>query len=270
MHSFLKITLVVVAFALAYTTPGSKRIGLIEPGKTSTEKIVFYDLAGNTVPIKIQQYGEKNNFVFVNLHDDEITSVDAAKRILEEYGGILIELENDGQRNIRFKLGEHLYTVDPNTIFSREGIKKSLEQFERTSVKAVNEVEMLGKRFLQLIPADATCIIALHNNTPDAYSVVEYVPGNKRSVDSKKTCISDEQDPDDFFLTTDNRLYKELAKKGYNIILQDNKNCTDDGSLSVYCGQRNIRYINCETEHGKSAQYYEMMKALVTLIDNRK
>jgi hypothetical protein len=268
MHRFLKITLFVFAFALAYATPAIKRNGLMEPGHTFTEKIVFYDLAGNTVPIKIQQYGDKDNFVFINLHDDEITSVEAAKRILAEYGGLLIELENNGQRNIRFKLDKHHYTVDPNTIFSREGIKKSLEQFERTSVKAVNEVEMLGKRILQLIPADATCIIALHNNTPDSYSVIEYAPGNKRSVDSKKTSISNDQDPDDFFLTTDNRLYEGLVKKGYNIILQDNKNCTDDGSLSVYCGKRKIRYINCETEHGKPAQYYEMLKDLVTLFDN--
>ena len=116
------------------------------------------------------------------------------------------------------------------------------------------------------IPEESKCIIALHNNTPDFFSVTEYAPGNKRSVDCKKAYINAEQDTDDFFLTTDNGLYEKLADKGYNTILQDNKNCTEDGSLSVYCGKKNIRYINCETEHGKTEQYYEMMKTLIAAL----
>ena len=235
---------------------------------TITEKTIFYNLTGNIVPIKIKQYGERTDIVFISLHDDETTSVDAAKRILEEYGGLLIEVENNAQRNIRFKLGRHFFTVDPNTIFSEEGIKKSLEQLGRTSGKAVNEVEKLGQRIIRLLPEKTTCIISLHNNTPDLFSVMEYAAGNKRSVDSKKVYVNTEQDVDDFFLTTDNNLYKKLADKGYNTILQDNKNCTEDGSLSVYCGKKNIRYVNCETEHGKAGQYYEMLKALFASFTN--
>jgi len=241
---------------------------LNEPGITVTEKTIFYDLAGNIVPLKIQEYGERKDLVFINLHDDEITSVDAAKRILEEHGGILIKIENNAQRNIRFKLGRYFYKVDPNTIFSEVGIKRSLGQFGRISDRAVDEVEKLGQRITQLIPREAKCIIALHNNTPDLFSVREYTPGNKRSADSKKVYINDQQDTDDFFLTTDNAIYETLADKGYNTILQDNKFCSEDGSLSVYCGKKNIRYVNCETEHGKAGQYYEMMKALVAVFDN--
>lgn len=255
MHRFLYITLFFIVSSFSHEPN--------EGGITVKEKTIFYDLAGNIVPIKIQHYGEKTDFVFINLHDDEITSVDATKRILEEHGGVLIQIENNEQRNIRFKLGRHYYKVDPNTIFSEDGIKKSLDQLGRTSDRAVSEVEKLGQRITQLIPEDAKCIVALHNNTPDFYSVTEYTAGNKRSADSKKVYINDEQDVDDFFLTTENNLYEKLADKGYNIILQDNKHCTDDGSLSVYCGKKNIRYVNCETEHGKTSQYYEMMKDLV-------
>ncbi len=240
-----------------------------DPAITITEKTIFYNLAGNIVPIKITQYGERTDVVFINLHDDEITSVDAAKRVLEEYGGLLIEVENNAQRNIRFKLDRYFFKVDPNRIFSEEGIKKSLEQLGRTSGKAVDEVEKLGQRIVQLIPEETTCIIALHNNTPDLFSVTEYSAGNKRSFDSKKVYINTEQDTDDFFLTTDNNLYEKLADKGFNTILQDNKNCTEDGSLSVYCGRKNIRYVNCETEHGKTDQYYEMMKTLMVSLYNK-
>ena len=255
MFRFLYITIFVFFPPFSYVPT--------EPGIVATEKTIFYDLAGNIVPIKIQQYGEQTDFVFINLHDDEITSVDATKRILEEHGGVLIQLENNLQRNIRFKLGRQFYKIDPNTIFSKEGIKKSLEQLGKTSDKAVSEVGKFGQRIARLIPGDAKYIIALHNNTPDFFSVNEYASGNKRSADSKKVYINSEQDADDFFLTTDNKIYEKLAARGFNTVLQDNKRCIDDGSLSVYCGKKNIRYVNCESEHGKTEQYYEMMKALV-------
>ena len=231
-----------------------------------TEKTIFYQLAENIVPIKIQQYGERTDIVFINLHDDELTSVDAAKRILEAQGGILMEIENNAQRNIRFRIGQYFYKVDPNRIFSKEGIKKSLEQLGRTSGRAVDEVEKFGQRIIELVHGEVKCIIALHNNTPGLFSVTEYTPGNKRSIDSKKVYINAEEDTDDFFLTTDDHLYEKLADQGFNTILQDNKNCTEDGSLSVYCGKKNIRYVNCETEHGKSGQYYEMIKALLATL----
>lgn len=234
---------------------------------TVTEKIIRYDLAGNTVPIKVLQFGDRRDVVLISLHDDEATSVDAAKRILQEQGGMLIELENYAQRNIRFRLGQSAYKVDPNRIFSREGIKKSMEEFGQVSARAITEVERLGQRIIQLIPGEAKFVIALHNNTPGLFNAKEYSPGSKRSSDTKKIYLAPEEDPDDFFLTTDKALYEKLADKGFNTILQDNKNCNDDGSLSVYCGKKNIRYVNCETEHGKAEQYYRMMETLFSSLN---
>lgn len=233
-----------------------------------SEQTILYKLADNIVPIKIRQYGNRSDIVFINLHDDETTSVEATKKILEEHGGLLIEIENNFQRNIRFRIGNYLYRVDPNRIFSKEGISKSLKELGRTSVKAEQEVEKFGQRIIQLIPSDAKSVIALHNNTPDLFSAKEYSPGHNRSIESKKVYLNPEEDADDFFLTTDDRLYEQLADKGFNTILQDNKHCTEDGSLSVYCGKKNIRYVNCETEHGKTLQYYQMIKQLlITLAD---
>lgn len=247
------------SFLQVHQTAAFKRINI-------TEKTIFYQLAENIVPIKIQQYGERSDMVFISLHDDELTSVDAAKRILEAHGGVLIGIENKAQRNVSFRLGQYFYKFDPNRMFSKAGIKKSLEQTGKTSVRAIDEVEKFGRRIIELIPGETKCIIALHNNTPGLFSVTEYAAGNKRSIDSKKVYINAEEDTDDFFLTTDNHLYEKLADIGFNTILQDNKNCTEDGSLSVYCGKKNIRYVNCETEHGKSGQYYDMIKSLVTLL----
>jgi hypothetical protein len=233
---------------------------------TPAEKTIYFKLAADIIPLKIHQYGDKSDFVFINLHDDEFTSVDAVKKILETTGGLLIEVENKLQRNLRFRIGKYVYKVDPNRIFSEEGIKTSMDQLGFASARAVAEVKKLGQRILQLIPGDARCVVALHNNTPDLFTIQEYAAGNKRSKDSKKVFINSQEDADDFFLTTDTGLYEQLANKGFNTILQDNKNCTEDGSLSVYCGKNKIRYVNCETEHGKSDQYYKMIQALLSVL----
>ena len=270
MKRFLHTTLLFFVCNFLFAQQSIEFTPSAEPGITITEKTIFYKLAENFIPIKIQQYGERTDLVFLNLHDDELTSVDAAKKILEECGGMLIEVENNAQRNIRFRLGQYNYKFDPNRIFSKEGIKRSLEQSGRVSKTAIEEVEKLGQRILQLLPEKTNCIIALHNNTPDFFSAKEYAPGNKRSIDTKKIYLNPNQDTDDFFLTTDNLLYEKLADRNFNTILQDNENCTEDGSLSVYCGKQNIRYVNCETEQGKSGQYYEMMKALVALLGIKK
>jgi hypothetical protein len=232
-----------------------------------SEKTIFFKLSSNIIPLKLQQYGDKTDLVFINLHDDEYTSVDAVKRILETTGGLLIEVENELQRNIKFRIGKTTYRVDPNRIFSVEGIKASMEQLGYVSYSAVAEIKKLGQRILQLIPEDAQCVIALHNNTPDLFTIQEYSAGNKRAGDSKKVFINPGEDADDFFLTTDATLYEHLADKGFNTILQDNKNCKEDGSLSVYCGKNKIRYVNCETEHGKTEQYYKMMQALLLVLN---
>lgn len=263
MRRFFYTAMILFACSFVHAQPSVDLTSRPDTKISVTEKTIYYNLADNIVPIKIQQYGETDTIVFISLHDDEFTSVDAAKKILEEKGGLLIEVENNLQRNIRFNLGNYFYQVDPNRIFSKEGIKKSLEEFGRSSPKAIDQAFNLGRRIIQLIPADATCIIALHNNTPDQFSVTEYSAGNKRSDDSKKVYINSRQDADDFFLTTDNDLYEQLADKGFNIILQDNNRCTEDGSLSVYCGKKNIRYVNCETEHGKTGQYVLMITNLI-------
>ena len=85
------------------------------------------------------------------------------------------------------------------------------------------------------------------------------MPGNIKETDAKKISVNAFRDADDLFLTTDSILFHQLSAKNYNCIWQDNENVSKDGSLSVYCGENGIRYLNCETEHGKTGQYLEMI-----------
>jgi hypothetical protein len=197
--------------------------------------------------------------------------VEAAQSVLEIQGGTLIKIDNFRQRVIKFRLRGVYYAVDPNRIFSREGIEQSLKENRRTSPAAIEEIEKLADRILQLIPGDVSCIVALHNNTDGAFSIKSYQPGNDRDSDAKSVYADSLQDIDDIALTTDNLLYQRMAESGYNSIWQDNENVKNDGSLSVYCGKMNKRYINIETQHGKQEQYREMLEKLFEIIaDNNK
>lgn len=227
---------------------------------------IFHKLGDDFIKIRTYQYGEEKEPFFVSLHDDEVTAVDGAKRMLESGGGVMVKIDNKKQRNIRFKMKGKYYTCDPNRIFSRVGIIQTLSMFGRVNPTAVDEVDKLANRILQLLPDTTNCIVSLHNNSNGRYSVTSYLPGNEREKDAKAVHTVRSQDPDDIFLTTDSLLYRQLVKENYNTILQDNINVKKDGSLSVYCGEKAIPYLNCETEHGKLKQYSEMITVAMSHI----
>jgi hypothetical protein len=225
------------------------------------ETTIYHKLGEQTIQIRVSVYGNGKDLVLLNLHDDEKTSVDAARQFLATNPGMLIRLENNGERKISFRVSGKEYMFDPNRMFSRPGIIRTLEKNGGTSHAAIAEVEKFATRILGLIPKNITSIIALHNNDDGDFSITSYLPGNANAKDSKEVSINSAHDPDNFYLTTDSSLYKSLVQQKYNIVWQDNFNADKDGSLSIYCGERNIRYINCETEHDKILDYVEMLRA---------
>lgn len=64
---------------------------------------INHKLGDDRARIKIYKYGTKEDVIFISLHSDEITSVRATKKLLEKRGGVLITLENDNRRNVRFQ-----------------------------------------------------------------------------------------------------------------------------------------------------------------------
>ncbi len=236
------------------------------------KKTIFYILGDRTIPIQIVQYGEAKDIICINVHDNETTSVEAAKSILEQKGGTLIKINNNGQRIIRFRLKGIRYSFDPNRMFSRIGIEQTLRDNRKISNTAIEEVDKFAHRLLEIIPDSTSCIIALHNNTEEAFSIRSYLPGGNRQFDAKAVYADSLQDVDDIAFTTDSLLYQKMADNSYNSIWQDNVNVRKDGSLSVYCGEKNRRYINIETQHGKVTQYMEMLEKLLDILaaENKK
>ena len=246
---------------------GDNSFGINRPVFIPVEKTILYKLSDKIIPIKVVQYGEMKDIVYINLHANETTSVQAAGSILETKGGTLIRIENNKQRVIRFRLKGFYYSFDPNRIFSRKGIEQTLRDNKRISKEAVEEIEKFAQRLLLIIPDTTSCIIALHNNTEGAFSIKSYLPGSDRQSDARAVYQNTLQDIDDIAFTTDSLLYQKMADYGYNSIWQDNERAKKDGSLSILCGEIKRRYINIETQHGKVNQYIKMLEKLLEILD---
>lgn len=269
MHS-LNLVLLLAASVFGTNGPGKNGPDKEPATYAAADKIISHRLGDRNISVRVSQYGELVNTCCINVHDDETTAVEAARSILERQGGLLIKIENNKKRNISFPFKGQIYTFDPNRIFSRLGISKSLRTNGKINPLAIVEVEKFADLLLKLIPDSVPCVIALHNNYDGDFSVRTYLPGGKRQTDAKQVYADEWQDADDIALTTDQVIYDRMASFGYNSILQDNVNVNKDGSLSVYYGELNRKYINIETQHGKVIQYREMLKKLLSVLDEEK
>ncbi|MDP3990653.1 MAG: hypothetical protein Q8Q01_05635 [archaeon] len=203
-------------------------------------------LGDSIVSLIISQKGD-SKITYINLHENETTSVTVGKKIIEKYGGCLIEVKAQGQRLISFSLEGKEYQFDPNRIFSDEGIKETLNE---SNGKAFEVIKKFREELLAILNK-SNLIIALHNNE-----------GGEFSLDSfPQFKISRCNGPHEFFYTTDLRLFNSL-KSQFSIVLQDNQIVEDDGSLSIYCGKNNISYINVEARYDCYKEQLKMLEGL--------
>ncbi len=94
---------------------------------------------------------------------------------------------------------------------------------------------------------------------------MSYKKGSSEGKNGAKVYRNNTTDPDDFILTTEEKIYKAVKAKKINVVLQA-KNAEDDGSLSIYARNKKISYINVEAQHGHLMQQYQMLQALKEII----
>jgi len=189
---------------------------------------------------------------YLNIHDDENTCVRAALDTIKRYGGRVFELKHSGTRNITFTLDGVEYEFDPNRIYSDVGIAATLERFGPVSDEAIVAVRSFGDELLQQIKPDELIVfVTLHNNEPsDNYSVNRFAAGGDYASEAQQVSVNTEIDPNDFYFVTEYNHFIQLSQNDQNVVLQDNENVTDDGSLSVWSAQHQIPYINIEVQEG--------------------
>lgn len=238
------------------------------------ELLIKYGLALDTVVFKFHE-SAKSDIFYLNIHDDENTALGAIESILDiNFNGRLLELIQNGERLIHFKLNEKSYTFDPNRIFSPQGVKKTLKKNGDYSKEAFDIVSKFSDFIVKKLLRDAQIVVALHNNSDNDYSILDYTEGKNLENQALQVHINPRQDSDDFLYVTEINLFNLYKEKGYNVLLQNNKTVVDDGSLSVYCGLKGIKYISIEVQHGHLSENKDMIKytnqILSDMLDNRQ
>lgn len=207
----------------------------------------------------------------VNVHDDENTSVEAGLEVLARHGGRLVELVHQNVRHVAFAVGGKKHQLDPNRMFTDVGAAHDLGLDKQLAAPPVKAVRAFAEAFLkQVDPVPGEVLVALHNNSPDpSFSVLAYQPGGLYGREASRVFQAKGRHVDDFFFVTEPALFEALAKRDFNVVLQDNTHVTDDGSLSVRCARDGVRYVNVEAQHGHKAEQVEMLEALLEVLASR-
>lgn len=217
---------------------------------------------GNKVVV-VADYSKGPGLTFVNLHDDENTSILAAVSVIDSLGGQLIQLKHTGERNIEFRLGKEKFEFDPNRMFTDRGAEASLQRFSRQEKGAHKVIRSFADQLVTGLDTDV--IFTLHNNSENNYSAESYL--NEYKTDASDVYLNPRKDPDDFYFVTERLFFDALKDRGYNVVLQNNETATDDGSLSVLAARRKIPYINIEAQHGHLAEQIDMLLTIYELFE---
>ena len=243
---------------------------------------VFYSahlLAGDTTILKSLKLGTTkvnvvtkcfiecdSNISFINVHENESTSVEAAENFLINNGGTLTQLIHSGERYISFYIGKKKFYIDPNRIYTKKGIAATLKKLGHFNAEAAKKVDSFASQILQNFVDGKKLVVALHNNTDNNYSIESYKIGGDEAINAASVFINEQMDPDDFVVTTDSTLFNLIKEKNITVVLQNNKRVLDDGSLSVYAARKNIPYLNIEAQEDHQKEQLDILKALKDII----
>jgi hypothetical protein len=232
----------------------------------SLRKVAF-QIGETTIHAQVRQFGTKK-LTMVNLHDDEQTSVDAAVVVLQKEGGRLVELTHTGKRRVVFSLASREYSFDPNRIFSKAGVRKTVRSEGTVPTEAHLAVDRFASQFLHYFKLhQQPAVMTLHNNgDAGSLSIHSYKPGGELETDTAELHIDSAVDADDFYFVTDKRIFEELKKRHFNVILQDNSIRRDDGSLSVFAGRHSIPYANVEAQPDHFNEQVRMIEVVSSLM----
>lgn len=211
---------------------------------------------------------EQPGIMFIHVHENEKTAVEAANKMLDKYNcGCFVTWQSKQDRYVTFTIGPDSFKFDPNRIYTAKGRAATLKANGVFTEESDATVKGVANVFLEKYIDTMRLVIALHNNTDGGgLTIKSFQKGGDYANDAKKVNVNAARDEDDFFLTTDNKIYAFLKKKGFNILLQNNAKVTDDGSLSVYAANKKIAYLNVEAQHGHLDQQLEMLDAVQEMI----
>lgn len=237
-------------------------IGICISIRLSAQDTLRYKIGDSTVCIITEVHkGGRRGVIFLNLHEDEFTSLQACRAFLSQNNGTLIRLHQHGERLIVFSMKGKFYRFDPNRIFTPKGRKANLKYYSNYDLAAAKKLKGFANTILKKI-SRAKLVVALHNNTEGApLSILNYVDRKGYRVN-----VNNSIDVDDFFLTTRKKIYKYLKSKKMNVTWELFHKTKDDGSLSIYSNKNQLPYVNIEAQHGHEAEQLQMLEVLKGMV----
>lgn len=212
---------------------------------------------------------------FVVVHANEEKGLDAAKKVVSENYGRLVEVvsnyvgESVPEDNKRRKLyfGENQkYCIDPNRIYTKVGIAKNLSDCQTIPNNEIDRIFKFGQELIKIVTNDNRhkFIIGVHNNGLTKLSLDSWGGENG---DERKSAVGIFKANDhrsgkvvetgNFLLVSNTALFVKFSslEEPSNIVLQESqkylteatgenkgkiKKNLDDGSMSIYFGSTNF------------------------------
>lgn len=216
----------------------------------------------------------KAKITFFSIHENEKTAVEALEMLPQILDSVnFYKIKQNGERTLKFNINKTGYEIDPNRIFTKDGIEATLTKYSKDLKhlhKAKRKVHKFAENLLKkILPKDSILyFVSIHNNTDENFNIYSF----RDSGEGKEIFILTEEvcDPDDFILVTEKQLFDKISALGkYHVVLQNEK-FADDGSLSYYFQKRNLPYINIEAEHGHFEKQKEMIEDMYSLLTIKK
>ncbi len=240
---------------------------------------------------------------FVSLHHDEQTGLRIAKEVIARRGGRLFELVSTKNaqpvRYLYFTFRQNEYRIDPNRFFTSAGITKDLRKRSCGAIVSegeravsscfwqrplyedlliiVPEIQRFSEDLLKMIEPDGEggALVSVHNNTDRGFSLTSYVHGGEEWQTSEKGIFYGKEDTDNFFLVTNEALFKKLVDHDpvswdFNIVLQKQPPNLDDGSLSIYSGRMDWNYILVEAETYAGERQRQMIERVIETFEKQE
>ncbi len=210
--------------------------------------------------------GSGPGLTFINLHDNENTSAEAARVHISRHGGRLVELEHGRGREVVIRRRGILHRFDPNRMFTENGRRQTLDYFHNLSSANTAIAADFARQLTSIVNIEKDkAIIAVHNNTPGKLTIKDFQPGQWYGKDAREVFISPAEDPDDFFFTNSPTIYRALRTLRYNVALMA-FDPPDRGTLGNYVNHIGGIYILVEAEHGHLDRQIRMLEDLDALL----
>ena len=227
---------------------------------------------------------------FAVVHHNEQKGLDAAKKVIAEDGGRLVEVvskDNDGKprRYLHIDFGNNTNVcVDPNRIYSKRGIRKFFagypraednledvctpitpDMFDSDSDELIREVSRFGTELMKIVTNNNQhkFIIGVHNNVDAKLNVESWnAPGGEAKTAvgvflANSSPHDAVMDKDDFILVSNKNLFAKILNLGepYNLALQEDKKYLDKNKELTDDGSMSIYFGT--TFRGKTKQVFD-------------